>query len=147
MPRLSCWLIRAALIYIALGFTVGALLLWNKGIPLHPFLWRLLPLHIEFLFIGWTVQLIMGVAFWVLPRFYMQREKELLVWLAFVLINLGILLVGLAVIGVGPEWLAVFGHSCEVIAVAAFVLHLWPRIKAAGLTKRAAQTNNNTESA
>ena len=57
------------MLYLALGMTVGALLLFHKGIPLHPALWRWLPPHLEFLLVGWTLQLAMGVAFWILPRF------------------------------------------------------------------------------
>ena len=34
MPRLSVWFIRLSLIYLALGFTFGGLLLLNKGLPL-----------------------------------------------------------------------------------------------------------------
>ena len=49
MPRLSRWFIRCALIYLALGFTFGALMLFNKGVPFYPALWRLLPTHVEFL--------------------------------------------------------------------------------------------------
>ena len=60
MPRLSIWFIRSALIYLALGFTFGALLLANKGFPIIPEIWRLLPAHIELLLVGWTLQLAMG---------------------------------------------------------------------------------------
>ena len=69
MPRFSIWTIRAALLYLATGFTLGALLLWNKGVTISPQIWRLLSTHIEFLIFGWTLQLVMGVAFWILPGF------------------------------------------------------------------------------
>jgi len=129
MPRLSCWFIRAALLHLLLGFTLGSLLLWNKGLPLHPLIWRLLPAHMEFLLIGWTVQLALGVAFWILPRFGAVRTQAWLAWLAFGCINLGVWLVGVgAVWGVSP-WLTVSGRVFEAGAVVAFVLHIWPRIK------------------
>ncbi len=101
MPRLSVLLVRSALLYLALGLTLGMLLLWNKGIPLHPLVWRLLPAHMEFLLMGWTVELAMGVAFWILPRWQTQRGDVRPVWAAFVLLNLGIWLVVL------PGWLPV----------------------------------------
>ncbi|HLV45033.1 MAG TPA: hypothetical protein VKY39_08745, partial [Aggregatilineales bacterium] len=63
MPRLSVWMVRASLLYLGLGFTFGALMLANKGVPLHPRLWALLPLHAEMLLVGWAIQLAMGVAF------------------------------------------------------------------------------------
>ena len=95
MPRLSQWLVRTALIYLLLGFSVGALLLAHKGIPWQPLLWRWLPAHIEFLLMGWVVQLTMGVAFWILPRFWQRARRpwEGFVYLAWLLLNLGIWLV------------------------------------------------------
>jgi len=39
MPRLSVYLIRTALLYLAAGFTFGGLMLFNKGLPFAPALW------------------------------------------------------------------------------------------------------------
>jgi len=128
MPRLSCWFIRAALVYLFLGFTLGSLLLFHKGIPLHPFLWRLLPAHIEFLLFGWTVSIIMGMGFWIFPRFWRSRGNVKLAWLAFVLINTGLWLVVLG----GSGWIYLLGRLIEISAVIVFVLHAWPRIKSPG---------------
>ncbi len=129
MPRLSIWMIRTALSYLLLGFTIGALLLAHKGIGLHPMLWRLLPLHIEFLLTGWTVQLAMGVAYWILPRFMSERRRVGLAWLAYLLLNGGICCIVISVSF--PTWgsLAVVGRSLEAGAAVAFVLHAWPRVK------------------
>ena len=69
MPRLSVWIIRTALLYLGLGFTWGALMLFQKGVSLGAGLLRMMPMHIEFVLIGWTLHLAMGVAFWILPRF------------------------------------------------------------------------------
>ena len=74
MPRLSVWSIRTAMLYLGLGFLWGALMLFEKGAPVAPSLLRLLPMHIEFVLIGWTMQLAMGVAFWILPRFSHGRS-------------------------------------------------------------------------
>jgi hypothetical protein len=52
MPRLSYWFIRASLLNLAAGFTLGALLLAHKGMPLHPALWGLLAPHIEFVLLA-----------------------------------------------------------------------------------------------
>ena len=75
MPRLSVLFVRAALVYLAIGLTVGMLLLWNKGMPISPYIWLLLPSHIEFLLIGWIVQLALGVAFWILPRWQTSGRR------------------------------------------------------------------------
>jgi len=51
--------------------------------------------HVEFLLIGWTVQLTMGVAFWILPRFEGGTSRGAVgyAWLAFVLLNAGVIFV------------------------------------------------------
>lgn len=133
MPRLSCWFVRAALIYLALGFTLGALMLANKGLPLSPAIWRLLPAHIECLLLGWTVQLIMGIGFWILPRFQGQRGHEAPAWAAFWLLNAGVLLAGFGATLALPGWVIVSGRLAEAAAVAAFAVHAWPRIKPVGV--------------
>jgi heme/copper-type cytochrome/quinol oxidase subunit 1 len=132
MPRLSRWFIRSALVYLALGFTLGALMLSNKGAPLSPLLWQLLPAHIECLVVGWTVQLMMGVAFWILPRFQGQRGNETPAWVAFCLLNLGALLAGFGPTLALSGWVMTAGRAAEAAAVAAFAVHAWPRIKPAG---------------
>lgn len=129
MPRLSQWIIRTALVYLLLGFTFGALLLWHKGVPLHPALWGWLPAHIEFLFIGWIAQLTMGVAFWILPRYWEKdrRGKEGLVWAAFALLNLGIwLVVAYSVFQVDRHFLLA-GRGAEMGAAVCFAAHAWSR--------------------
>ena len=131
MPRLSVWLIRFSLAYLALGFTFGSLLLFHKGIPLHPLLWRLLPAHIEFVLFGWTAQLAMGMAFWILPRFPSPpvRGDETLASAAFFLVNLGVWLLALAPFSSASAWLAFSGRLAEAGGVLAFALHAWPRVK------------------
>jgi len=129
MPRLSVWMIRTALLHLLLGFTVGALLLANKGISFSPFLWRLLPMHIELLLLGWTVQLALGVAFWILPRFQTARPRAMLAWLAYLLLNLGVVLVAASTLFVALPTLVLWGRIAEISAAVAFALHAWPRVK------------------
>ncbi len=134
MPRLSVYYIRASLIYLVLGFTFGGLLLANKGLMLSPAIWMLLPVHIEFDLMGWLVQLAMGVAFWILPRFSKGplRGNERLSWIAFFLINLGILLVALDGL-TDIQWLAVMGRVLELLALTLFTFGNWRRIKPHGV--------------
>lgn len=135
MPRLSCWFIRAALLHLFLGFTFGGLLLFHKGVPLYPALWRFLPAHIEFLFFGWTVQLVMGIGFWIFPRFRRSRGNEKLAWLAFGLLNLGVGLVALATLFTLPPLVSFLGRLAEAGAAIAFAWHAWPRLKPPGVTR------------
>ncbi len=133
MPRLSCWFVRAALLYLLLGFTFGGLILFHKGVSLHPMVWRLLPIHIEFLLFGWTAQFIMGVGFWIFPRFWRSRGNEKAAWVAFGLLNAGVWLVGVGAALGAPPLIPLLGRLAEVGAVAAFALHAWPRIKPPGV--------------
>ncbi len=135
MPRLSIWYIRTALLYLGIGFTLGALMLYQKGIPLSRSLWRWLPTHIEFLLIGWLVQLALGVSFWILPRFIHgpARGNEQLAWAAYLLINLGVLSAGAGQGLNAPPGLIVFGRVAEMLAALLFALQAWPRIKPHGV--------------
>lgn len=130
MPRLSRWMIRTAFVYLLLGFTVGGLLLTHKGLPLHPALWGWLPAHIEFLLIGWIVQLTMGVAFWILPRYWQKprRPRAVLAQIAFLLLNGGIWLVVAGTTFRAGRWVLFAGRAAEVSAVILFALHAWKRI-------------------
>jgi len=133
MPRLSVFFIRASLIYLLLAFTLGGLLLVNKGMMISPYIWRWLPLHMEFALMGWMVQLTMGVAFWILPRFSRgaPRGTIWLLGLSFILLNAGIIL------SVGkslqvPTWLPAVGRLSELLGILAFVAGSWRRVKPTG---------------
>lgn len=133
MPRLSVYFVRASLTYLILTLTFGGLLLANKGITIAPAIWSLLPLHIEFAFVGWMIQLAMGVAFWILPRFSRgtPRGEERLSWLAFIMVNTGILMLVLQTL-LGSDWLASAGRISELLGLTAFAIGNWKRIKPMG---------------
>lgn len=130
MPRLSVYFVRVSLIYLLLGFTLGGLMLANKGVPISPAIWSLLPLHMEFAFMGWMVQLAMGVAFWILPRFRYgaPRGDERLSWLAFFLLNLGVLFVVTGPFLQAP-WLSFAGRGVELLSLLSFALAHWKRVR------------------
>ncbi|RPI91308.1 MAG: hypothetical protein EHM40_16095 [Chloroflexi bacterium] len=132
MPRLSVWFVRASLIYLLLGFTFGALILAQKGISFYPTVWNLFPVHMEFLLIGWFAQLAMGVAFWILPRFSAgpPRGNVRLLWISFVLINLGILF---SVLYLWFPAAMAIGRAAEAGAGIVFAVGLWRRVKPHGV--------------
>ncbi|HEX6106646.1 MAG TPA: hypothetical protein VFZ26_13755 [Gemmatimonadales bacterium] len=132
MPRLSVLMIRTALLHLAAGFAVGALLLAARELPLDPSVLRLRGAHAHLLLLGWTAQLAMGVAFWILPRFRAgpERGREWPAWLAYLLLNGGVLLSAAA--GDGPGAGPLLGRCAEGLAALAFAGHAWPRIKPFG---------------
>lgn len=134
MPILSVFFIRTALIYLSLGFTFGGLMLFNKGISIMPAVWSLLPAHIEFLLIGWTIQLMLGVAFWILPRFSHgpARGREEIAWISYFLINAGIWMDVLSPLFHELPWVPLLGRLFEVGAAAAFAGYAWGRVKPTG---------------
>ncbi len=135
MTRLSVWTVRAALLYLSAGLLLGALMLTQKGLPFDPAMLRLLPLHVEFVLFGWTLQLAMGIAFWILPRFSREPRygNQTFGWLAFGLLNVGVLCAGLGQwLGVAP-FVALLGRLAEASAVIFFLGHAWPRVRPIGL--------------
>jgi heme/copper-type cytochrome/quinol oxidase subunit 1 len=131
MPKQSVYFVRAALLYLGAGMTMGALLLANKGVPFAPVIWRLLAPHIEIVLIGWTAQLAMGVALWILPRLPGQHKygNPHYGWAAFVLLNAGVLTLCLA-LWAGVGWLALLGRCAEFGAGLLFVRQVFPRVRA-----------------
>jgi hypothetical protein len=135
MPRLSIFLIRAALIHFGIGFTIAALILFNKGIPIFPWAWRLLQVHVEILIFGWMAQLAMGVSFFALPRFPNREKRYGQVWLgwcSFLLLNIAIILSAIAYWQASATF-AFVAHLMLIIAVTSYVLMIFPRIKAFGI--------------
>src|SRR5512138_3465323 len=132
MPRLSLWFVRASLLYLLFGFAFGGLILAQKGISYDPAVWNLFPVHIEFLLVGWLIQLAMGVGFWIFPRFSDRppRGDERLIWAAFGLLNAGILIVSV------QFWIALallVGRIFEVSGALLYVFGLWRRVKPHGV--------------
>jgi hypothetical protein len=134
MPRLGCWFIRASFAYLIAGFTLGALMLTLKALAQYGLMRFLLGPHLEFLLIGWTVQLTMGVAFWMLPRFNGgSRGRVIYAWLAFVLLNFGVIAAALGPSLAGIALARPLGRAAEAGAAVAFAIHAWPRVRRVGV--------------
>ena len=133
MPRLSVWLVRTALGFLAVGMSVGAVVLAAIGLGDAPWRARLVPVHAEFLLVGWTVQLVLGVAYWILPRNTTgpERGSPVAGWAAYAALNAGVVLAALGgALGSQVTLLAATGRAMEVLAAIAFVVQAWPRIRA-----------------
>lgn len=134
MPFLSVLLVRTGLCWLAAGATMGALLLASKALPLPAGVFRLFHVHSEAVLIGWMVQLAMGVAWWILPKFprLPERGPDAPVWAAWLLLNAGVLLAGVGRSLGASDGVVMAGRSAELLAAAAFAAAAWPRIKAFG---------------
>lgn len=125
------------MIWLALGSTIGGLLLLNKGLPLLPWLWLLRFTHVHLLLVGWTVQFACGVAFWILPRLDAAgtRGDERLIWLCYGSLNAGVILaaindpLGAVLAAKDVLWpLPVLAGLLYLVAISAFVIHAAPRV-------------------
>ena len=133
MPKLSVYWVRASLIYMGIGFLFGTLILYHKGVPTFDWAWRLLNPHIELMVFGWTMQFVMGIAFWILPRFSGKQRygKTFLGWGSFVLLNCGIVLNVYGLWSVNPLP-SLFGQLSTFGAIVVFAILIWSRVKPLG---------------
>ena len=126
------WLIRASMVHLLSGALLGAAYLSLKAAGWFVFSASHLPVHVEQMLIGWLVQLVIGVAYWILPR---RAEQDpvvhtRLMWLVFVLLNGGVLVAALGEDPGLPRGLALGGRIAETLAVVLFASHAWRRQRA-----------------
>jgi hypothetical protein len=127
-------MLRAALLHLVAGAAIGALMLSAKGIRALAGALALLPAHQELLLVGWMVQLVLGVGFWILPRLPGRaREADARsAALVALLLNLGVLA---AAVGDVATWnaITVAGRAAELLAVLLFLRIAWPRVRRYGM--------------
>ncbi|MDZ7716819.1 MAG: hypothetical protein U5J95_11460 [Balneolaceae bacterium] len=123
-------MIRCSFVYLLLGIGLGAVLLVHKAYPLHPAVWQLLPIHIEITIFGWIIQLTLGTAYWMLPRF-LEAPKRGSQWLGVfmvIILNVGILLTILDDMMHVELQVQLLGRCLELLAVIIFIRLHWSRI-------------------
>lgn len=131
MPRISFIMIRSALIQLGIGGSLGVLMFLHKGTNALPFAFRFYAAHVEMMLFGWTLQLALGVAAWILPRFSQAPKygRVRLAWMAWAMLNSGVLCVSAQSFGVDSPALTVVGRGLELGAVVLFIAYVWKRIK------------------
>jgi len=127
-------MVRSALICMGIGFLFGSLVLHHKGVPIYVWTWRLLPPHIELMIFGWTMQLAMGIGFWILPRFPQgdRYGNTALAWIAFALFDAGVLASAWAGFAANGAVQAA-GRGVMLVGVLLYIWVMWPRIRAFGV--------------
>ena len=129
MPRISVWAVRISLVYLVGGFTFGALLLSNKAFLYWAAVWMFLPVHVEMLVTGWMIQFVLGIAYWIFPRFQGGvRGNEKIAWLAILLFNAGLIFsISALLLSSSPGLWA--GRALEAAGVLLLLSSLWSRVK------------------
>ncbi len=138
MPTLSRWFIKAGFIslILALGFELLQLRPPSIAPALPASALHLAAIHL--LTVGWLLQIIVGVAFWMFPRHPTEppRGSSAPGWFALLTLNLGLLL---RVVGeswrlgfAGPRWPLVLAALLQGLAIVAVLILIWPRIRATG---------------
>jgi hypothetical protein len=136
MPTLSRWFIKSGFVSLALALVLEAIQLRPASVlPAVPdAAVHLAAIHL--LTVGWLLQLIIGVAYWMFPRHPTKppRGDVRYGWWAFGLLNLGL---ALRVIGEpwrlgwdGPALPLVLAALCQLAGIGSALLLLWPRIRA-----------------
>jgi hypothetical protein len=145
MPRVSVVMVRTALVWWGIGFTLGGLVLFNKGMPFLGAIWSLRSSHIFILLIGWLVQLSAGVAIWIMPRLIHpgvvtgsgDRGDLRLVRLCYLALNVGVILAAsypplIWLSGgeaVSLRWMPPLAGVLWLTAILAFVANVWQRVR------------------
>lgn len=135
MPTLSRWCVRCALVYLVFGMGIGSWTLIEEAQGITPApAWP--DLHAHLLLVGFLLLLVMGVAFSMFPRVGGQRPGRGGDWIAFGLLNGGLLLRVLAepVVddGGGMPWRSVLGLAAVLptVGIAVFALTILARVRA-----------------
>lgn len=139
MPPLTRWYIKTALVYFVLALVVGLLLAAQNVVEGLRSLAGLFPVYIHLLVQGWITMLIIGVVFWMFPKYTRElpRGSESLGWASYILLNAGLLLrvigePGNAMAGsAGNLWGILLAASAVIqwLGGIAFVVNTWGRVK------------------
>jgi hypothetical protein len=138
--------IRTALVYLVAAFSLGGLYLLNQGLEISPRINNLLYPYYHLLMVGWATQLICGVAVWMFPPLTRERPRgdERISWVAYGALNIGLLL---RVFGEplqawygGLGWMLAASAVLQTLAIWAFVIAIWPRVKGKPIFKPKAKS-------
>lgn len=137
MPTLARWYIKIGMCYFVAGLMMGAVLLAQPVMGWPATLQLLRPVYLHFIFIGWVTQLIMGVGYWMFPKYSKEKPRgsEKLGWAVLILLNVGMVLrtIGEPLVVLAPQaglgWIVATASVCLLLAGWGFILNTWGRIK------------------
>ncbi len=135
MPQLVRWTIKTALIYFVIALSMAALVAAQPLLGLSPTLQALRPVYLHFLMVGWVTQLIIGMAYWMFPKFSKERPRrsDTAAWGVYVALNSGLILRGfgepLTALQPDAGWMLALSAVCQLVAAWAFIFNTWSRVK------------------
>ncbi len=139
MPALTRWFIKTSFVYLILALLAGAVLGAQAIWAFSPPTVDLLPPYFHLLAEGWITMLIIGVVFWMFPKYTLERPRrsERLGWSSYILLNLGLLLRVISkpvneIIGKSASiWaiLILIAALLQWLGGMAFVINSWRRVK------------------
>jgi hypothetical protein len=135
--RLTRWYIKTALIFFVAALAVRLAQAANGIWEISPVLGALGPVYFHLFLVGWITQLIFGVAYWMFPKYSIDRPRgsEGLAWTTYGLLNTGLLFraFGEPMQALNPSILAgiLLGISAVLqwLAGLGFIANTWRRVK------------------
>ncbi len=137
MPRLSRLLLKTSFTYLGLGLLIGILLASQSTWQLPAFISGLDPVYIHLLTVGWLTLLIFGVAYWMFPKYSLERPhgNDRLCWAAYFLLNIGLIVRVVAEPLLSQTTTSLLALLLTVSAFfqwlggLLFIINLWTRVK------------------
>lgn len=130
MPTITRYFIKSAMLYFVLGLLMAFFLAAKNLLNLPDVILLMNPTYLHVLVMGWITQLIIGVAYWMFPKYSKEKPRgdERIGWFIFIAFNIGLLL---RVIGepLAIRWMLPISAVLQMVAVWFFVLAIWPRVK------------------
>lgn len=136
MPAITRWYVRTSLLYLIGSLTLAALLAVAQVIAVPQVLQAAGPVYFHLFLVGWVTQLIMGIVYWMFPKYSKERPRgrEGLAVATYVLLNTGLLL---RVLGEPAKavntaavwsWALVASAGLQWLAGIFFVGNTWSRV-------------------
>ena len=137
MPAITRYFIKAAILYFGAGLLTSFLVSAQKMLNLPSFFQSMTPTYLHMLVVGWITQLIIGVAYWMFPKYSKEqpRGNEKVGWVVLIALNAGLILrtIGEPLAALMPDkgygWLLVLASLLLLIAGWGFVFNTWSRVK------------------
>ncbi|MCC7130150.1 MAG: hypothetical protein B6D39_11580 [Anaerolineae bacterium UTCFX2] len=137
MPPLTRWFLKSSLLFFILSVLFGLLLAVQTPLKLPASIVAFSPVYFHLFMVGWVAQLIFGVVFWMFPKYSKEKPRgsELLGWIVFGLLNVGLALRVIAepAQALNPalvwSWLLAVSAVMQWLAGMIFVANTWGRVK------------------